>query len=396
MQVCKLAAKVAVRHWHLLLIYVVALTAAAVAVGSFAGSSSNAVFEEEAPKVAVVDRDGSELSRALAAYTLASGTPVEVEDSAYGLQDAAAKDRASYVLVIPEGFGEGLVAAARAGEDSPVLETVISYQSSLGALMDERVRAYASALYGFAAATDADAAQIAAWADEATAESASVAYAEADEVEGLSEGYLAYAAFTIYSIFVSIVVFVPVCLAPLERSDTRRRLHASPVSSLSFGVQAGAACVAFGLAVWAFEAAVGLAAFGWSFGEGAAAPASVVVSAQLAYALFAVAVGVLLWRLRAGEAYVHGVANAFATLFSFMGGAWVPLDMLGEAVANVARFTPGYWVCDAFSAASDASVLSGEALARVGGDLGIVALFAVAVLAAALAVGRARLRERGA
>ena len=98
----------------------------------------------------VVDRDGSELSAALKDFALKDAVEVHVEDSTFALQDAAAKDLASYVLIIPEGFQEGLVEAAHSGADAPTLETVVSYQGARGALMDQRVKAYVQSLYGFA------------------------------------------------------------------------------------------------------------------------------------------------------------------------------------------------------------------------------------------------------
>lgn len=401
MHVFKLAVTVARRHWVYLAIYLGVLTAAAVAIGMWADGTSGPSgeeaepFAEETPKVAVVDRDGSDISRAIASFTEDRGTPVDVEDSAHDLQDAAAKDLASYVLVIPAGYGDALLEAAQDGSDAPSLETIVSYQGAQGALMDEQVRAYASALYGFAAATDASASQIVAWADEATAAETPVASDQEEAASGLPQGYLTYAAFSSYAIFCSIAVFISVGMAPFEQTDARRRLHAAPTTALSFGVQSGLACAVFGIAVGAFEAAVGLAAFSGVLSGAAPGLVATVVAAQFAYALFATAVGFLLWRLGVREEYANAVGNVFGMLFSFMGGAWMSIDLMGEGFQAAARLTPGFWAMDAVWATGEAAAFA-DISARVATDLGITLLFALAVLVVGLAASRARLRERGA
>ena len=150
MNVFKLAVTIIARHWSYLLIYTLALGCMAILGSGAIEAPQASEFSNDAPKVAVVDRDGSELSAALKDFALKDAVEVHVEDSTFALQDAAAKDLASYVLIIPEGFQEGLVEAAHSGADAPTLETVVSYQGARGALMDQRVKAYVQSLYGFA------------------------------------------------------------------------------------------------------------------------------------------------------------------------------------------------------------------------------------------------------
>lgn len=386
MHVFRLVVAVAVRHWNYLAIYMGVLTAAAVCMGLWSGGAQGASPVEERPSVAVVDRDGSEVSRAIGAYVERIGEAVEIEGSTRALQDAAAKDLASYVLVIPEGYGGSLVAAADAGEAAPALQTVVGRQGADGARVDVRVRAYASALYGFAASTDADPGRLVAWADEVCAAETPVVYAQEGEPSGLPDSYRTFAAFSGYAIFCATVVFISVGMAPVERPDARRRLLVSPVPALSFGVQSGVACVVFGLAIWAVEAAVGLAVFGGDLAGCDPGLVAAAVASQFCYMLFSVACGFLLWRLRVGEEYANAVGNIFGTLFSFLGGAWLSLDLMGEGFQAVARFTPGYWAIDVTTAVSQASSLTGDVLARVGVDLGIVLLFAAVVFVVGLAV----------
>ena len=143
MNVFKLALKVAVRHWNYLVIYMVALGAMSLLGSGAIEVAPHGEFKADSPKVAVIDRDGTDASAALAAFALKDAEEVRVDDSTFGLQDASAKDLASYVLIIPEGFQADLLDAARTGGDAPELQTVISYQSARGSLVDQRVRGFA-------------------------------------------------------------------------------------------------------------------------------------------------------------------------------------------------------------------------------------------------------------
>ena len=116
MNVFKLALKVAARHWNYLLIYMVALGAMSLLGSGAIEVAPQGEFKADSPKVAVIDRDGTDVSAALSAFALKDAEEVHVDDSTFGLQDASAKDLASYVLIIPEGFrATCLPPRARAG-----------------------------------------------------------------------------------------------------------------------------------------------------------------------------------------------------------------------------------------------------------------------------------------
>ena len=146
MHIFKLAGRVALRHRGLLALYVLMMAAFGFLMASYVGDDTSS-YQETRPTVAVIDRDGSALSGAIADFVLGAGTPVELPDTACALQDAAAKDLATYVLVIPEGYGDALVRAAREGGAMPILERSVSFQGAQGSLMDEHVRAFAQRLF---------------------------------------------------------------------------------------------------------------------------------------------------------------------------------------------------------------------------------------------------------
>ena len=65
-------------------------------------------------------------------------------------------------------------------------------------------------------------------------------------------------------------------------------------------------------------------------------------------------------------------------LMTFLGGAWMPLSLMGSAVQTAAHFVPTYWVNDAIGKAL-ASDLTSAVLGDIACDLGVTVLFAAAI-----------------
>lgn len=396
MQVFKIALRLIRRNWLLFAVYVAALSVMGAFMGSSVGGgltgSVDGSYEETLPKAAVVDRDGSAVSRALAAYVRANSTYVEVADSAYALQDAAARDLASYVLVIPAGWGDGLLAAARAGGPAPDLECIVSYMGASGSLMDQRVRGWAQELYALAAASAAPAQDLVSWLGDVQDERVPVSVAQADQ-EGVPAGYLVYCQFATYPLFGGIAAIVATGLASLRDPDVRRRVGASCVGEAAFARQVAAAIGVCGVVVWAASAGLGLALYRNALAGVPVGAVVLMLGALFALGLVGTAFGFLLWQLGVSHQVAHAVANIASMVLTFLAGTWVSVDQMGQGMEALARFTPGYWCVDALTAVYEAPAVTGDLAARVAADAALVALFAVVIALAAVAAGRVR-RQR--
>ena len=124
------------------------------------------------------------------------------------------------------------------------------------------------------------------------------------------------------------------------------------------------------------------------------APLLGVVGAALgAYMLVAVSLGFLMGQIGLGQNSANAVANIGGMALSFLAGTWVSMEWLPDAVVQAARLTPGYWASQAISGAFTAASTSADVIGPLLVDCGICALFAVAILSVAMAVGRTRARS---
>lgn len=393
MQVFRAALKAFFRHPIYLLIYVVLLSC----MGVFMGMSMNDAPSDEyleRPRVAVVDRDGQELSQGLRAFVLDQGEAVEVHDSERALQDAIMQELASYIVIIPEGFSADFAHAAATGAKMPEVQVITSSQSVDVTMMDSLVDEYLGVARTYTTALpDASQSEVVARTNTAMAHTANVSVVQTTEAPPLSNAFLVYLQFEGYTILLSIAVCSAVVISRFGREEMHRRVAASPVPQLSVNLQIAAACLVIMLACWAFVCVLGLVAFGGRIVGVAAPVVAAALAALLCYSLFGLAFGFLVGQMTDNELVMNAVSNITGLVVSFLGGVWISLDLVGEPIVTIAKFTPVYYYNGAIKAALDpvGGGFTSEALA----NMGIVCLFALVVFCVGLAISGIRAGRMG-
>lgn len=113
MSTFKTCVRVVAAHRLYILIYLVVLSLFGLFTGMAKSEDSSDEVTVATASVAVIDRDGSTISRGVKDYVESVGEAQPLEDSRRALQDATAQNRISYILIIPSGYGQRLQQAAR-------------------------------------------------------------------------------------------------------------------------------------------------------------------------------------------------------------------------------------------------------------------------------------------
>ena len=387
--------RVAWRHPVYLVSYLAIVSLMGVLVGRLVADQAAAVpssYEPVRASVAVVDEDGSDLSRAFASWAGGRFDLVET-DGTQEVQDALARSLVDCALVLPQGFGQELLDAARAGDDLPGVQATYGTDVQTGVLAAQEASQWAS-LAGSAAALEPDAGADAVgelatqamgeWADVATLTSTDAGDART------AAGATTYFNFSAYPIMSSVVVTVGLVLSVFSESEVRRRQGCAPVSPARLDASLLGGCLVLALGAWAWTSVLGLAVFADELSGVPAANLALLLVAQLAISLTPLSLAFALSRLGLREQGLNAAGNIGGMVLTFLGGAWVPLSLMGEEVRTVAHFVPTYWVSDAVTTLLGAGALTASDLARVGTDIGVATLFAVAIAALGLALSRAR------
>lgn len=397
MQVFKTAVKTVFRHPLYLLVYTVFLSMMGILMASSLpfGEGEDAQFAQFQTKFSVIDRDGSDLSRGLTSYLGEHGIEVPLEDTEIALQDAVAKGQSSYVLIVPEGFGDALVYAARTGTDAPELETVYSYYSLEGSLMDQQVNEYVGIARAYAGLSlDASQAAVVTHANDVMAESASVETVQLGGGTSEAQRFVFYLDWGTYTLFATIIVCVGLLMSTVNRTDLKRRNLVSPVPSLTYNLQVAAASLVVMTGVWLWTVGVGLIVFAESVAQISGVGLVFMLVLAYVFATVPLAIGYLLGQLGVGEFASNAIGNIAGMVVSFLGGVWISFDLLDPVVQAVAHFSPAYWYTNALQMASELGAApTFDALAPILGNMGVLLLFTAAIFAVALVVGRLRVQS---
>ena len=382
MSTFKTALRMALAHPFYLLIYTVFISLMGVFIAASVSWNSSQLTEYKPydTNVIVVDRDNSDLSRALAKhlgsrFELVTG----VGDDTYDLADAlsksnSAKGSADCVFFIPEGFEGDLVAAARAGESLPKLDVTYGAGTMAAALEP--------------AAPNGDVAKAA----EHAAEKRAKVEVEQVKVDSTAAATLeSYFNFGAYAIISSVIVSVGLVFSGMSEPERVRRMEAGPVSERRRSLAVFAAAAVLTVCIWFVSSMMGVVGFAGAVAEVGVGRVCLALAATFALACTPLAVGFALSSLGAREELLNGVGNLLGMLMTFLGGAWMPLSLMGSAVQTVAHFVPTYWVNDAIGKAL-ASDLTSTVLGDIACDLGVTVLFAAAIAAVGLALSRAKSR----
>lgn len=400
MSTFKTALRMALAHPFYLLIYTVFISLMGVFIAASVSWNSSQLTEYKPydTNVIVVDRDDSDLSRALTKH-LGSGFDLVtgVGDDTYDLADAlsksnSAKGSADCVFFIPEGFEDDLVAAARAGEALPKLDVTYGSGTMAAALSSAEASRWIS-LAGAAAALEPAASNgdVARAAEHAAAKRAEVQIEQVKVDSTAATTLESYFNFGAYAIISSVIVSVGLVFSGMNEPERVRRMDASPVSERQRSLAVFAAAAVLTVCIWLVSSMMGVVGFASAVAEVGVGRVCLALAATFALACTPLAVGFTLSSLGAREELLNGVGNLLGMLMTFLGGAWMPLSLMGSAVQTVAHFVPTFWVNDAIGKAL-ASDLTSAVLGDIACDLGVTALFAVAIAAAGLALARAKSR----
>lgn len=385
------ALRVAWRHPVYLISYLAILSLMGVLVANQVAAAPSS-YEPVRASVAVVDEDGSDLSRALASWAGGRFELVET-NGAQEVQDALARSLVDCVLVLPQGFGQELLDAARTGDDLPNVQATYGADVQTGVLAAQEASQWVS-LAGSAAVLEPDAGaravgELATQAMGQRADVATLTNADAGDAR-TAAGATTYFNFSAYPIMSSVVVTVGLVLSVFSESEVRRRQRCAPVSPARLDASLLGGCLVLALGAWAWTSVLGLAVFADELSDVPAANLALLLVAQLAISLTPLSLAFMLSRLGLREQGLNAAGNIGGMVLTFLGGAWVPLSLMSEEVRTVAHFVPTYWVSDAVTTLLGASALTASDLARVGTDIGVATLFAVAIAALGLALSRAR------
>lgn len=348
--------------------------------------SENNISEFSTSKVnaGVVDYDHSESSEALVKYMEQESNVVPAKTEKTELMDQLFYRDLEYVLYIPSGFEQFL----KEGK-TPELENVKVPNSYTGMFMDMKINNFINILSCYL--------ENGMNVKDAVSQTVQSLEQETDVIlqngNGLSSKPKYYAFYTYYAYIIMAISILGmgVILSQLNKKEIEYRMKVSSLSQTAYQKQLFLASIIYSLGIWALTNMSGIIVYHKEINFFDYLPYLLLNSGiiTIVSVSFSFVIGFL---VKSGPA-INGAANTVSLSCAFLGGIFVPQEMMNEGVLKVAQFVPSYWYVDNINIMMKSSLSSAEF--RKEYWLGTLIMTAFALAGFGIAMIAKKVKEKG-
>lgn len=381
MQVFKAFFKILNRNKMAMVIYIGIYMALTIVMSSSGASSDTSNFSQVSMEIGVDNQDKGELGNALVEYLSRENNIKDIPTEREELLDAMYYREMQYVLVIPENFTQNFLS----GEREEALEGTVVPGNNTAFLAEMEINEFLKTLGMY---VDGG------FAPDKAAEQTLLDMQKESRVEFLNQentgakpaAYYYFQFIPYIFLCVMIVSLSAVLMAFNDKDmDARNKCSAMSFSKRNFQMILGS--IGIMLLEYAFFMGVALVMY-----PDYMKSVNGMLSAwnALVYMLVCLSIAFFVGRLVQNYAELNMIANVIGLAFSFLGGTFVPLEIMSEGIKKVSGFVPSYW----YTVANEA-IWKVESLADAGDlykNFLMTGAFAVAVFAAAMVVNRLKAR----
>lgn len=341
-------------------------------------------FSSVKVNVGIVDRDGGILARTLTDYLDREQNLVEIEDREETIQEELFYRNVSYVLVIPEGIEEACRAGKAAVQAIKVPDSYDGYylDACVNNLLNQ-VRTYLAGGFTMEEACRS--------ALELGEKKGTVTLLDLNGHEGARTDYNYYFAYLPYGLLGSMIMSMSVVIMEFKKRSVSQRMRCSAVPFLWQQVSAIGAFFLVGIFTWGIYILAQACLYAGGMFQDANTLYYILNS--LSCMLVAMALAYVSGMLAHTPASLNGLNNVLSLGLCFLGGVFVPIEMLGDGMEKISRFTPTYWYSKINGILGNYGELGRELKGEIFQGLLIQVLFAAACIAVTMAVKKALERK---
>lgn len=374
------------KNLYTILMYIAIFAGISVLIqNTYLGTGAAEGFSSLKIGVAVIDRENGALGAALKKVMQRDQKLVELEDDRHVFQEALYYREVEYILVVPKGAGEKLLGGENALESITVPGSVTSFyvESQVNSLLNE-IRVYESGGYSFEEACEK--------ASGLGEVSPNVKLIDLNGNAGVRPAYNYFMGYMPYAFLGAVIMTIGFVVMEFKKKDLRRRMAACAVPFLQQNLAEAGAFLVVGVFVWTLCMVIQVIMHG--AGIFASSNAVYYLLNSVSFMLVALSLAYLAGIFAGTPSSLNGINNIISLGMCFLGGIFVPLEMLGEGIRKAAQFLPTYWYSTVNGILGDYESVSRELMGTVWKGYLIQLLFAAACFGIALTVRRIRLQEK--
>lgn len=316
-----------------LLLYFGIFIGLAILMSNITSGTEMSSFEETKIQMAVIDRDNSELSKALKEYMGARQNLVAMDDDKEKMQDNLFARKVEYILIIPPHFEEKL----KSGEEV-YTENIKVPGSYTGFFADSQVNQYLKSLKTYIAAgygvTDAA---------ENVEEDLNIkgqVTLQGDSVKADMPSIYYYLRYIPYALMAVLIYGISPALRAFQNRDLKKRNECGAMTLNQRNKQIMAACVVFSTIVWGVFMIAAVVLYREQLLDG---NIKYGILNTMAFLLVAASIAFMVGMQVRSDNALTALVNIISLGFCFMGGVFVPQEIMSEKVLAFCKFVPSFW-----------------------------------------------------
>lgn len=373
MQVFKVSMKVLKRNIPSILLYVLIFLALSILFASGAKDQEDdyVSFDTVKNTVAIIMEEDSPLIQGFLKNLEKTSIFVEIEDSEDAAADALYFRIVTYVLRIPKGFTDSFMST---GEIKLEKQTIPGSTDNI--YTDLGINSFFNTANLFLVADDKITqsqlvkSTLLALDKVTPVQMENTSLTKSDPYAKFFFNYMSYSLVSILILGTSLVMLV------WKDLDLARRTEVSPLPRSSVNFQKYLALGIFALITW-------LVLFSTYFilsGESWKNSLWLYMLNSLIFTFTSLTLSFLIGTLLKSRNAISAVSNILALGPSFISGVFVPQELLGQGVLNIAKTTPTYWYVTSNNAIASLTSMAFENLSAIYLNMAIVAMFGIGFL----------------
>ena len=382
MQVFKAFFKILNKNKTTMIVYMVVYLALAFILSFNGQKSDTSNFSQVCMEIGVDNQDKGKLGEALVSYLEKKNDIKEIPKEREELLDAMYYRNIQYVLIIPEDFTEKFLAGERDG----VLEgTVVPGNNTAylaGMEIDEFLQNLGMYIDGGYDPEQAAQQTLDTMSKESKVEFLSVSDKEEKPAAAYYFNYIPYIFLCVMVVSLSNVLMI------FNEKNLDARNRCSAMSFFKRNLQMILGSVGIMLLEYGIFMVVAWIMYPNYMGS---FRGILSMGNALAFMLVCLSIAFLVGRQAKDDAQLNMAANVIGLAFSFLGGVFVPIDLMNKGMQKVAKYVPSYWYVS-----SNNNIWKIKSLSEAGDiyrNWLVMLAFAVAVFAIALMINRLKARK---
>lgn len=382
MQVFKAFFKILNKNKTTMLVYMV-IYLALIFMYSFNGQKNDTSdFSKVSMEIGVENRDNGKLGEALVSYLEKGNEIKEIPKGREELLDAMYYRDIQYVLIIPEDFTEKFLA----GERDEVLEGTVVPGNNTAYLaemeIDEFLQNLGMYIDGGYELKQAAQKTLDNMEKESKVEFLNVEDSKTKPTAAYYFDYIPYIFLCVMVVSLSGVLMI------FNEKDLDARNRCSAMSFFQRNLQMILGSVGIMLLEYGVFMAVAWIMYPDYMGS---VRGILSMGNALIFMLVCLSIAFLAGRQATDDGQLNMIANIVGLAFSFLGGVFVPIELMNKGMQKVAKFVPSYWYVS-----SNNDIWKIKSLSEAGDvyrNYLVMLVFAAALLAVAMMINRLRARK---